>query len=45
MRFRKKYRVEDKSRIRRGEVVQELRWQRTTGGWRIFSERDIKVIS
>ncbi|HXH69882.1 MAG TPA: nuclear transport factor 2 family protein [Pyrinomonadaceae bacterium] len=45
MRFRKKYKVEDKSRIRRGEVVQELRWQRTTGGWRIFSERDIKVIS
>jgi len=45
MRFRKKYRVEDKSKIRRGEVVQELRWQRTNGGWRIFSERDIKVIS
>ncbi len=45
MRFRKKYKVEDKSRIRRGEVVQELRWQRTGGGWRIFSERDIKVIS
>jgi len=45
MRFRKKYQVEDKSRIRRGEVVQELRWQQTTGGWRIFSERDIKVIS
>ncbi len=45
MRFRKKYNVEDKSRIRRGEVIQELRWQRTNGGWRIFSERDIKVIS
>ncbi len=45
MRFRKKYNVEVKSKIRRGEVVQELRWQRTTGGWRIFSERDIKVIS
>jgi len=45
MRFRKKYEVEDKSRIRRGEVVQELRWQRTSGGWRIFSERDIRVIS
>jgi ketosteroid isomerase-like protein len=45
MRFRKKYNVEVKSRIRRGEVVQELRWQRTNGGWRIFSERDIKVIS
>lgn len=45
MRFRKKYRVENKSKISRGEVVQELRWQRTGGGWRIFSERDIKVIS
>ena len=45
MRFRKKYRVADKSKIRSGEVVQELRWQRTQNGWRIFSERDIKVIS
>ncbi len=45
MRFRKKYRVGDGSRIRRGEVVQELRWQQTSGGWRIFSERDVKVIS
>jgi ketosteroid isomerase-like protein len=45
MRFRKKYRVENGSRIRRGEVVQELRWQQTNGGWRIFSERDIRVIS
>jgi ketosteroid isomerase-like protein len=45
MRFRKKYRVENKSKISRGEVVQELRWQRTSGGWRIFSERDIRVIS
>jgi ketosteroid isomerase-like protein len=45
MRFRKKYAVGEKTRIRRGEVVQELRWQRTNGGWRIFSERDIRVIS
>lgn len=45
MRFRKKYQIADKSKVRRGEVVQELRWQRTGGGWRIFSERDIKVIS
>ncbi|MGS3127578.1 hypothetical protein AB2869_23200, partial [Escherichia coli] len=45
MRFRKKYRVEDKAKVRRGEVVQELRWQRTGNGWRIFSERDIRVIS
>jgi ketosteroid isomerase-like protein len=40
MRFRKKYNVSNKS----GEVVQELRWQRTANGWKIFSERDIRVI-
>lgn len=45
MRFRKKYRITNQSKIRRGEVVQELRWQRTNGGWKIFSERDIRVIS
>jgi ketosteroid isomerase-like protein len=45
MRFRKKYAVSEKARTRRGEVVQELRWQRTNGGWKIFSERDIRVIS
>ncbi|MDQ3749325.1 MAG: nuclear transport factor 2 family protein, partial [Acidobacteriota bacterium] len=44
MRFRKKYRVENGSKIRSGEVVQELRWQQTNGGWKIFSERDIKVL-
>ncbi len=45
MRFRKKYRVANQRGNRRGEVVQELRWQRTNGGWKIFSERDIKVLS
>lgn len=45
MRFRKKYRVDNKSGSRRGEVVQELRWQQINGGWKIFSERDIKVLS
>lgn len=45
MRFRKKYRVADKSKTRSGEVVQELRWQKTPNGWRIFSERDVRVIS
>lgn len=44
MRFRKKYRVADKKKIRSGEVVQELRWRRTNDGWRIYSERDVKVI-
>lgn len=44
MRFRKQYRIADRSKTRSGEVVQELRWHRSDGGWRIFSERDVKVI-
>jgi ketosteroid isomerase-like protein len=44
MRFRKQYRIEGGRRARRGEVVQELRWRRTPQGWKITSERDIKVI-
>ncbi|MBA2528122.1 MAG: hypothetical protein H0V18_20415 [Pyrinomonadaceae bacterium] len=44
MRYRKKYRIEDAQHSRRGEVIQELRWQRVGREWRIFSERDIKVL-
>jgi ketosteroid isomerase-like protein len=44
MRFRKRYRIEGGPGSRRGEVVQELRWRRTDGGWKIFSERDVRVI-
>jgi len=44
MRFRKSYVVEGGGQNRRGEVVQELRWQRTPQGWKIFSERDVRVI-
>jgi hypothetical protein len=44
MRFRKVYDIQNASRSRRGEVIQELRWQQTNRGWKIFSERDIKVI-
>jgi len=44
MRFRKKYEISGSVKTRSGEVVQELRWQRTGGGWKIFSERDIRVI-
>ncbi|HVF47149.1 MAG TPA: hypothetical protein VNA17_06260 [Pyrinomonadaceae bacterium] len=44
MRFQKKYRVVDRKRTRAGEVIQELRWQRTNAGWRIASERDIRVL-
>lgn len=44
MRFRKQYALSGAARTRRGEVVQELRWTRTPTGWKIFSERDIRVI-
>jgi ketosteroid isomerase-like protein len=44
MRFRKSYVVEGGGRDRRGEVVQELRWRHTPQGWKIYSERDVRVI-
>ena len=44
MRFRKRYEIEGGPAARRGEVVQELRWRRAGGGWKIYSERDIRVI-
>jgi ketosteroid isomerase-like protein len=44
MRFVKDYRVAEKSRTRQGAVIQELRWQHTNDGWKIFSERDVRVI-
>jgi hypothetical protein len=44
MRFVKEYRVTERSRTRRGAVIQELRWQQTSDGWKIFSERDVRVL-
>jgi len=44
MRFRKKYAIAGGGEDRRGEVVQELRWRRTDDGWKIVSERDLRVI-
>ena len=44
MRFRKRYVTEAPSQRRSGEVIQELRWQKTGDGWKITSERDIRVI-
>jgi ketosteroid isomerase-like protein len=44
MRYRKNYRIENGRQSRRGEVIQELRWQRGAEGWHIFSERDIRVL-
>jgi hypothetical protein len=40
MRFRKQYTIDN----RRGEVLQELRWQKTGAGWKIVGERDVHVI-
>lgn len=44
MRFRKRYNIAGGGLDRSGEVVQELRWQRVGGRWRIASERDVKVV-
>ena len=45
MRFRKDYTIEGPRVNRRGAVVQELRWERTAGGWRIIGERDAVVLA
>jgi hypothetical protein len=44
MRYRKQYNIENGKQSRRGQVIQELRWQKTDNGWKIFSERDVKVL-
>lgn len=45
MRFRKRYAIDGGTgTTRRGEVVQELRWRRTREGWKIASERDVRVV-
>jgi hypothetical protein len=44
MRFRKNYVIESGRQRKSGEVIQELRWQKTGTGWRITSERDVRVI-
>jgi YD repeat-containing protein len=44
MRFRKQYVIEGGGQDRRGEVLQELRWQLMDGHWKITSERDLRVI-
>ena len=43
MYFRKAYSIEGKV-SREGEVLQELRWARQADGWKIVSERDLRVI-
>lgn len=44
MRFRKEYATRINGARRSGEVIQELRWHQTALGWKIFSERDVRVI-
>jgi ketosteroid isomerase-like protein len=44
MRFRKQYEIANGAQSRRGEVIQELRWRRTSAGWKITSERDVRVL-
>lgn len=45
MRFRKQYDIENRRLSRRGEVLQELKWLKTDKeGWKIISERDLRVI-
>jgi hypothetical protein len=44
MYFRKSYAIEGK-RNRTGEVLQELRWEKQADGWKIVSERDLRVIN
>jgi ketosteroid isomerase-like protein len=44
MRFRKDYSIKVDGRDLRGRVIQQLQWQRTDEGWKIVSERDVKVL-
>jgi len=43
MRFRKQYQIGGASG-RSGAVLQELRWRRMPGGWKIVGERDLRVL-
>jgi hypothetical protein len=43
-RFRKQYVIEGPVIRRQGEVLQELRWSRTSHGWLIVGERDARVL-
>ncbi|HLM54606.1 MAG TPA: nuclear transport factor 2 family protein [Pyrinomonadaceae bacterium] len=46
MRFRKRYQIGGApgSAARTGEVLQELRWRHTPGGWKIVGERDVRIL-
>ncbi|MDQ3584746.1 MAG: hypothetical protein ACR2GW_12575 [Pyrinomonadaceae bacterium] len=44
MHFRKDYVIAGGGQNRRGAVLQELRWRLTGNGWKIISERDLRVL-
>jgi hypothetical protein len=44
IRFLKQYFIKVEGREYRGLVIQQLQWQRSGEGWKIVSERDIKVL-
>jgi len=43
--FRKKYSIKKGEQNRNGEVIQEMKWVKSNNGWRIVSERDVKVVN
>jgi hypothetical protein len=45
MRFTKKFAITGPTATRRGRVLQELRWSKIGGDWKIVGERDAKVFS
>jgi serine/threonine-protein kinase len=42
--FRKSYTRGEASQQQSGEVLQEIVWQKTNRGWKIISERDLRVL-
>ena len=44
MTFRKPFTLGPNGQQRSGEVLQELRWQKTGQGWKIVGERDIQIL-
>ena len=45
MYFRKRYLIINERGEREGEVLQELRWKKHADGWKITSERDLRVLN
>lgn len=44
-RFSKRYVIHGPHVMRRGEVMQELRWMKTADGWKIVGERDAEIMA